>query len=89
MSRIFGESSKNKVSIIAANFFGIPEALASWVRQDSGKYNQHQIADMFEMGYREPPNIIYKAEQHNCKDGSYGFADFIGFRKVEDRNESD
>ena len=33
MSRIFGESSKNKVSIIAANFFGIPEALASWVRQ--------------------------------------------------------
>lgn len=45
--------------------------------------------DSFEMGYREPPNIIYKAEQHNCKDGSYGFADFIGFRKVEDRNESD
>lgn len=33
MSRIFGESSKDKVSIIAANFFGIPEALASWVRQ--------------------------------------------------------
>lgn len=35
VSRIFGESSKDKVSIIAANFFGIPEALASWVRQDS------------------------------------------------------
>lgn len=33
MSRIFGESSKDKVSIIAANFFGILEALASWVRQ--------------------------------------------------------
>lgn len=36
MSRIFGESSKDKVSIIAANFFGIPEALASWVRQRGG-----------------------------------------------------
>lgn len=24
---------QDKVSIIAANFFGIPEALASWVRQ--------------------------------------------------------
>ena len=35
MSRIFGESSKDKVSIIAANFFGIPEALASWVRQST------------------------------------------------------
>ena len=34
VSRIFGESSKDKVSIIAANFFGIPEALASWVRQE-------------------------------------------------------
>ena len=45
--------------------------------------------DSFEMGYREPPNIIYKSEQHNCKDGSYGFADFIGFRKVEDNDEPD
>lgn len=35
VSRIFGESSKDKVSIIAANFFGIPEALASWVRQQA------------------------------------------------------
>ena len=34
VTRIFGESTKDKVSIIAANFFGIPEALASWVRQE-------------------------------------------------------
>ena len=37
VSRIFGESSKDKVSIIAANFFEIPEALASWVRQTTIK----------------------------------------------------
>ena len=44
--------------------------------------------DSVEMGYREPPNIIYKAEQHNCDDGSYGFADFVGFKKVDDEDES-
>ena len=25
---------------------------------------------------------------HSCKDGSLGLADFLGFRKVEDGNES-
>ena len=32
---------------------------------------------------------VTETYMHNCKDGSYGFADFIGFRKMEDRNESD
>lgn len=45
MSRIFGESSKDKVSIIAANFFRIPEALASWVRQLGGVYSKSLLYD--------------------------------------------
>ena len=45
--------------------------------------------DSFEMGYKKPPSIIYKAEKHNCKDGSMGLADFLGCRKVGDENESD
>ena len=32
---------------------------------------------------------IHKHNVHHCDDGSYGFADFIGFRKEEDKNESD
>ena len=40
--------------------------------------------DSFEMGYKKPSKIIYKAEKHDCKDGSMGLADFLGFRKVED-----
>ena len=31
----------------------------------------------------------YRNICHFCKGGSYGMADFLGFRKVEDRNESD
>ena len=27
---------------------------------------------------------LYKAEKHDCKDGSIGLADFLGFRKVVD-----
>ena len=27
---------------------------------------------------------IYKHTTHSCKDGSYGFADFQGFKKVEE-----
>lgn len=27
---------------------------------------------------------IYKYTTHDCQDGSYGFADFQGFKKVED-----
>ena len=27
---------------------------------------------------------IYKNTTHSCKDGSYGFADFQGFRKMEE-----
>lgn len=27
--------------------------------------------------------VIYKTNNHECKDGSLGLADFIGFRKVE------
>lgn len=27
---------------------------------------------------------IYKNVNHYCKDGSFGFADFQGFKKVED-----
>ena len=27
---------------------------------------------------------IHRHNVHHCNDGSYGFADFIGFRKVED-----
>lgn len=41
-------------------------------------------SNSFAMGYKEPPNILYMREQHNCKDGSYGMADFLGFRKVEE-----
>lgn len=26
---------------------------------------------------------------HDCKDGSHGYIELIGFRKAEDRNESD
>mgnify|MGYP001623129367 FL=1 len=26
---------------------------------------------------------------HDCKDGSHGYIELIGFRKVEDKNESD
>lgn len=32
---------------------------------------------------------IHRHNVHHCDDGSYGFSDFVGFRKVEDRNESD
>lgn len=32
--------------------------------------------------------VIYRALGHKCKDGSLGFADFIGFRKVEDKDEN-
>lgn len=39
--------------------------------------------DSFEMRYKKPAKIIHKAEKHDCKDGSIGLADFIGFRKVE------
>ena len=31
----------------------------------------------------------HKYNTHVCDDGSYGFADFIGFRKAEDENETD
>lgn len=27
---------------------------------------------------------LHRHMPHHCKDGSYGFADFCGFRKVED-----
>lgn len=27
--------------------------------------------------------VIYKTNNHECKDGSFGLADFIGFRKLE------
>lgn len=33
--------------------------------------------------------IFYKSIQHHCKDGSYGFADFCGFKKVGGEDESD
>ena len=45
--------------------------------------------DSYAMRYKEPPNILYTKEEHYCKDGSMGLADFLGFRKVEDGNESD
>jgi len=32
---------------------------------------------------------VCRVIDHNCKDGSMGLADFLGFRKVEDGNESD
>lgn len=32
---------------------------------------------------------VYRVIDHNCKDGSMGLADFLGFRKVEDGNEPD
>ena len=32
---------------------------------------------------------VYRVIDHNCKDGSMGLADFLGFRKVEDGNEID
>lgn len=31
-----------------------------------------------------PELTIHRKETHNCKDGSFGFADFKGLRKVED-----
>ena len=34
-------------------------------------------------------NPIEETSMHSCKDGSMGMADFLGFRKVEDGNESD
>lgn len=34
-------------------------------------------------------NPVTKLSMHSCKDGSMGLADFWGFRKAEDRNESD
>lgn len=34
-------------------------------------------------------NDIPKEKFHFCKDDSIGLADFLGFRKVEDGNESD
>lgn len=40
--------------------------------------------DLFGMSYKKPPNVIYKAEKHECKDGSYGFADFLGFINVDE-----
>lgn len=36
--------------------------------------------------YIGPP--ITKISMHSCKDGSMGLADFLGFRKVEDKDES-
>ena len=27
---------------------------------------------------------IHRYNVHHCSDGSYGFSDFVGFRKVED-----
>ena len=32
---------------------------------------------------------ITEKTMHSCKDGSMGFADFLGFQKVEDGNEPD
>ena len=32
----------------------------------------------------EKPNRADLHRLHNCKDGSYGFSDFQGFKKVED-----
>ena len=32
---------------------------------------------------------IHRHNVHHCDDGSYGFSDFVGFRKVEDKNETD
>ena len=32
---------------------------------------------------------ITETTMHSCKGGSMGLADFLGFRKVEDGNESD
>ena len=34
-------------------------------------------------------NNIPKEKFHFCKDGSIGFADFLGFRKVDSGNEPD
>lgn len=30
---------------------------------------------------------IHKHNVHHCDDGSYGFADFVGFKKVDDEDE--
>lgn len=40
--------------------------------------------DSYAMRYREHPNILYLKEEHYCKDGSMGLADFLGFRKLEE-----
>lgn len=32
---------------------------------------------------------VTELSMHSCKDGSMGLADFLGFKKVDDKNESD
>ena len=31
---------------------------------------------------------VHRHNTHVCDDGSYGFADFVGFKKVDDEDES-
>lgn len=38
--------------------------------------------DAFEVPFTN--ETVYKIIAHDCKDDSYGLADFVGFRKVED-----
>lgn len=45
-----------------------------------GKYRYNSISGR---------NDIQREIFHPCKDGSYGFADFCGFKKVGAKNESD
>lgn len=43
-------------------------------------------------GYKTSEYIgtpVTELSMHSCKDGSMGLADFLGFRKVGDENESD
>ena len=66
------------------------EEFASAVTGNSDIAIKHMVG--VTVGYNPTEYIgapITETTMHSCKGGSMGLADFLGFRKVEDGNESD